>query len=69
MGFDSGISDVAIKKMSDRTIPLQLKHILKSNAFVEKNAPVSKRRAVEGFSIGDTCELTYVNDFDFKVSF
>ena len=66
MGSATGISDVAIKKMSDRTVPLQLKHVLRSNAHVEKSAPISKRRALEGTGIGDTCEVTYVNDYDFK---
>ena len=63
IGFDSGVSEVAVKKMNDRTSQLQLKHILKSNSNVEKSAPISKRRAVEGVGIGDTCELTYINDF------
>ena len=67
VGFDCGVSDVAIKKMSDRTVPLELKHILKVNAYVEKSAPISKRRAVEGVGLGDTCEVTYVTDYDFKV--
>ena len=65
MGMDCGISDLAIKKMSDRTVCLQLKHILKSNSFIEKSAPISKRRAAQG--IGTDCEITFVNDFDFKV--
>lgn len=65
VGCDTGISDLCIKKMSDRTFPLQLKHILKSNSFVEKCAPVAKRRAAQ---TGDDCEVSYVHDYDFKVS-
>jgi len=58
VGGDTGISDLAIKKMSDRTFPLQLKHLLKVNSSVEKSAPISKRRAMQ---VGDDCEVTYIN--------
>ena len=66
VGSDSGISDFAIKKMSDRTYPLMLKHILKKNAYVEKAQPVSRKRAAESSTFGGV-ESTWINEYDFKV--